>query len=94
MNAVSIPGSEELEVLSPSCIEIVQALHRVMFMQDGAPLHIAAPVQRLLRSAFGIDCVTSMDSQISRSDTLCLLVVRSFEEKSVPSLLPTLKDTI
>ncbi|GBM01760.1 hypothetical protein AVEN_45193-1, partial [Araneus ventricosus] len=24
MNAVSIPGSEELEVLSPSCIEIVQ----------------------------------------------------------------------
>ncbi|GBM52585.1 hypothetical protein AVEN_84075-1 [Araneus ventricosus] len=25
MNAVSIPGSEELEVLSPSCIEIVQA---------------------------------------------------------------------
>ncbi|GBL63550.1 hypothetical protein AVEN_31771-1 [Araneus ventricosus] len=26
MNAVSIPGSEELEVLSPSCIEIVQDL--------------------------------------------------------------------
>ncbi|GBL77969.1 hypothetical protein AVEN_143294-1 [Araneus ventricosus] len=26
MNAVSIPGSEELEVLSPSCIEIVQLL--------------------------------------------------------------------
>ncbi|GBN77956.1 hypothetical protein AVEN_229497-1 [Araneus ventricosus] len=25
MNAVSIPGSEELEVLSPSCIEIVQS---------------------------------------------------------------------
>ncbi|GBM86842.1 hypothetical protein AVEN_225063-1 [Araneus ventricosus] len=25
MTAVSIPGSEELEVLSPSCIEIVQA---------------------------------------------------------------------
>ncbi|GBM97275.1 hypothetical protein AVEN_128807-1, partial [Araneus ventricosus] len=24
MNAVPIPGSEELEVLSPSCIEIVQ----------------------------------------------------------------------
>ncbi|GBN64116.1 hypothetical protein AVEN_117524-1, partial [Araneus ventricosus] len=24
MNAVSIPGSEESEVLSPSCIEIVQ----------------------------------------------------------------------
>ncbi|GBN41049.1 hypothetical protein AVEN_171113-1, partial [Araneus ventricosus] len=24
MNAVSIPGSEELEVLSPSCIEIDQ----------------------------------------------------------------------
>ncbi|GBM26705.1 hypothetical protein AVEN_124996-1 [Araneus ventricosus] len=24
MNAVSIPGSEELKVLSPSCIEIVQ----------------------------------------------------------------------
>ncbi|GBM77093.1 hypothetical protein AVEN_268232-1 [Araneus ventricosus] len=24
MNAVSIPGSEEFEVLSPSCIEIVQ----------------------------------------------------------------------
>ncbi|GBL84313.1 hypothetical protein AVEN_118682-1 [Araneus ventricosus] len=24
MNAVSVPGSEELEVLSPSCIEIVQ----------------------------------------------------------------------
>ncbi|GBM36503.1 hypothetical protein AVEN_136796-1, partial [Araneus ventricosus] len=24
MNAVSIPASEELEVLSPSCIEIVQ----------------------------------------------------------------------
>ncbi|GBL72527.1 hypothetical protein AVEN_130150-1 [Araneus ventricosus] len=24
MNAVSIPGSEELEVFSPSCIEIVQ----------------------------------------------------------------------
>ncbi|GBM84181.1 hypothetical protein AVEN_61029-1 [Araneus ventricosus] len=27
MNAVSIPGSEELEVLSPSCIEIVQHTH-------------------------------------------------------------------
>ncbi|GBL90566.1 hypothetical protein AVEN_179476-1 [Araneus ventricosus] len=27
MNAVSIPGSEELEVLSPSCIEIVQVNH-------------------------------------------------------------------
>ncbi|GBL72973.1 hypothetical protein AVEN_128152-1 [Araneus ventricosus] len=27
MNAVSIPGSEELEVLSPSCIEIVQAIN-------------------------------------------------------------------
>ncbi|GBM21850.1 hypothetical protein AVEN_32841-1 [Araneus ventricosus] len=26
MNAVSIPGSEELEVLSPSSIEIVQAV--------------------------------------------------------------------
>ncbi|GBM06742.1 hypothetical protein AVEN_62988-1 [Araneus ventricosus] len=26
MNTVSIPGSEELEVLSPSCIEIVQVL--------------------------------------------------------------------
>ncbi|GBO25613.1 hypothetical protein AVEN_63522-1 [Araneus ventricosus] len=25
MNAVSIPGSEELEVLSPSCIEIVES---------------------------------------------------------------------
>ncbi|GBN33362.1 hypothetical protein AVEN_222398-1 [Araneus ventricosus] len=25
MNAVSIPGSEELDVLSPSCIEIVQS---------------------------------------------------------------------
>ncbi|GBO16547.1 hypothetical protein AVEN_45102-1, partial [Araneus ventricosus] len=24
MSAISIPGSEELEVLSPSCIEIVQ----------------------------------------------------------------------
>ncbi|GBM62046.1 hypothetical protein AVEN_144270-1 [Araneus ventricosus] len=26
MNAVSIPGSEEFEVLSPSCIEIVQSV--------------------------------------------------------------------
>ncbi|GBO38064.1 hypothetical protein AVEN_174368-1, partial [Araneus ventricosus] len=26
MNAVSIPGSEELDVLSPSCIEIVQVV--------------------------------------------------------------------
>ncbi|GBO00061.1 hypothetical protein AVEN_105917-1 [Araneus ventricosus] len=26
MNAVPIPGSEKLEVLSPSCIEIVQTL--------------------------------------------------------------------
>nr|GBL66430.1 hypothetical protein AVEN_19518-1 [Araneus ventricosus]GBL66446.1 hypothetical protein AVEN_25562-1 [Araneus ventricosus]GBL66477.1 hypothetical protein AVEN_170743-1 [Araneus ventricosus] len=29
MNAVSIPGSEELEVLSPSCIEIVQMGHQI-----------------------------------------------------------------
>ncbi|GBO36518.1 hypothetical protein AVEN_153293-1 [Araneus ventricosus] len=28
MNAVSIPGSEEFEVLSPSCIEIVQEAER------------------------------------------------------------------
>ncbi|GBN30577.1 hypothetical protein AVEN_75144-1 [Araneus ventricosus] len=29
MNAVSIPGSEEFEVLSPSCIEIVQVVNSI-----------------------------------------------------------------
>ncbi|GBM91730.1 hypothetical protein AVEN_136461-1 [Araneus ventricosus] len=32
MNAVSIPGSEELEVLSSSCIEIVQDYLRMRFL--------------------------------------------------------------
>ncbi|GBN73482.1 hypothetical protein AVEN_164341-1, partial [Araneus ventricosus] len=31
MNAVSIPGSEELEALSPSCIEIVQLREAVQY---------------------------------------------------------------
>ncbi|GBN42260.1 hypothetical protein AVEN_213207-1 [Araneus ventricosus] len=34
MNAVSIPGSEELEVLSPSCIEIVQLVRRLHYGRD------------------------------------------------------------
>ncbi|GBN27928.1 hypothetical protein AVEN_147730-1 [Araneus ventricosus] len=34
MNAVSIPGSEELEVLSPSCIEIVQIMRLEMAKYD------------------------------------------------------------
>ncbi|GBN77650.1 hypothetical protein AVEN_131335-1 [Araneus ventricosus] len=43
MNAVSIPGSEELEVLSPSCIEIVQ---------DGAPSHYSNIVREFLVTTF------------------------------------------
>ncbi|GBN23446.1 Band 7 protein AAEL010189 [Araneus ventricosus] len=42
MNAVSIPGSEELEVLSPSCIEnvqVVQEYERAVIFRLGRLLH-------------------------------------------------------
>ncbi|GBM80051.1 hypothetical protein AVEN_45037-1 [Araneus ventricosus] len=45
MNAVSIPGSEELEVLSPSCIEIVQCTSTVPdTREDFTPLMCTSTV--------------------------------------------------
>ncbi|GBM74344.1 hypothetical protein AVEN_113379-1 [Araneus ventricosus] len=47
MNAVSIPGSEELKVLSPSCIEIVQGSTR---MPNGTKVARSPSLRRLSES--------------------------------------------
>ncbi|GBN88583.1 hypothetical protein AVEN_80092-1 [Araneus ventricosus] len=48
MNAVSIPGSEELEVLSPSCIEIVQSRPRPRERMPAAESHPASVMYKPL----------------------------------------------
>ncbi|GBM56443.1 hypothetical protein AVEN_273202-1 [Araneus ventricosus] len=53
MNAVSIPGSDELEVLSPSCIEIVQ------FVLSLATNPLATLINKCLGQLSLEDCETS-----------------------------------
>lgn len=59
---VSITGHRYAALLQNNIIpelQARQALQTVTFMQDGAPPHIALPVQRLLRSTFGEDRIIS-----------------------------------
>ncbi|GBL86939.1 hypothetical protein AVEN_218678-1 [Araneus ventricosus] len=76
MNAVSIPGSEEFDVLSPSCIEIVQLLVLKRFNREFQSesfrrillFHFrkskkAAEARKDIYEVFGVDYLTERTCQ-------------------------------
>ncbi|GBM40745.1 hypothetical protein AVEN_162202-1 [Araneus ventricosus] len=57
MNAVSIPGSEEFDVLSPSCIEIVQISTRSTYPISWRRREHAPQIYRRMKEVYGELCL-------------------------------------
>ncbi|GBM91507.1 hypothetical protein AVEN_118225-1 [Araneus ventricosus] len=68
MNAVSIPGSEELEVLSPSCIEIVQ--YRVISLNNSTFTGICIGLLDYLHWPLGLHRLASWITWIGLLDNM------------------------